>query len=63
MMIMPLLTITEPYCEKTCLRGFPPGPTQTSMYSHRRWQEALNFGFKKWRDFTIYVAKTKVPYS
>ena len=23
--------------EKTCLRGFRPGPTQTGLYSHRRW--------------------------
>ena len=30
----------EPFCEKTGLRGFRPGPTQTGLYSHRRWQEA-----------------------
>ena len=30
----------EPRCEKgekTGLRGFRPGPTQTGLYSHRRW--------------------------
>ena len=26
--------------------GFRTGPTQTDLYSHRRWLEALNFGFK-----------------
>ena len=50
----------EPRCEKTGLRGFRPGPTQTGLYSHRRWLEALNFGFTKERDCTIRVAKTKV---
>ena len=27
----------EPRCEKTGLRGFPPGPTQTGLYNHRKW--------------------------
>ena len=30
----------EPRCEKTGLRGFRPGPTQTRLYSHTRWLEA-----------------------
>ena len=31
----------EPRCEKSALRGFRPGPTQTALYSHRRrWLEA-----------------------
>ena len=30
----------EPGCEKTGLREFRPGPTQTGLYSHRRWLEA-----------------------
>ena len=30
----------EPRCEKTGLRGFRSGPTQTGLYSHRRWIEA-----------------------
>ena len=30
----------EPPSEKTGLRGFRPGPTQTMLYSHRRWLEA-----------------------
>ena len=50
----------EPRCEKTGLWCFRPGPTQTRLYSHRRWLEALNFGLRKKRDFSIYVAKTKV---
>ena len=44
---------------KTCLRSFRPGRTQTGRHSHRRWLEAGNFGFRKKRDCTIYVAKTK----
>ena len=30
----------EPRYEKTGLRGLRPGPTQTGLYSHRRWLEA-----------------------
>ena len=30
------------------------------MYSHRRWIEAGNFGFRKKRNCTIRVAKSKV---
>ena len=37
----------EPRCEKTGLRGFRPGPTQTRLYSYRRLLEALNFIFRK----------------
>ena len=51
--------IFEPSCEKTGLRGFRPGPTQTGLYSYRRCLEARNFGFSKKRDCTIRVAKTK----
>ena len=32
--------LNEPRCEKTGLRGFRPGPTQTGLYSHIRWLEA-----------------------
>ena len=49
----------EPRCEKTGLRGFRPGPTQTGLYNYRRWLEAWNFVYRKKRDCTIYVAKTK----
>ena len=35
--------INEPRHEKTCIRGFQPGPT----YSKMRWLEAWNFGFRK----------------
>ena len=34
------LALTEPRCEKTGLRGFQPGRTQTGLYSHRIWLEA-----------------------
>ena len=37
----------EPCLEKTCFWGFQRGLTQTRLYSHRRWLEAWNFGFKK----------------
>ena len=37
---VPLLLTYEPRCEKTGLRGVRPGPTQTGLYSHRRWLEA-----------------------
>ena len=30
----------EPRSEKTGLRGFRPGPTQTGLHSHTRWLEA-----------------------
>ena len=49
----------EPRCEKTSLQGFRPGPTQIGLYCHRRWLEAWNFGFRKLRDCSIYVAKAK----
>ena len=29
-----------PRCEKTGLKGFRPGPTQTRPYDHPRWLEA-----------------------
>ena len=45
--------------EKTNNLGFQPGPTQTGLYKHRRWLETGNFGFRKMRNCTIRVAKTK----
>ena len=39
--------INEPLCEKTGLRGFPPGPTQTGLYIHRKWLEVCNSGYRK----------------
>ena len=51
--------IYEPRCEKTGLRDFRPDQTQTRLYNHTRWLEAGNFVFSKYRDCTIYVAKTK----
>ena len=39
--------------------GFWPGLTQTRLYSYWRWLEAWNFVFRKERDCTIRVAKTK----
>ena len=48
-----------PRYKKTGLRGFRQDPTQTGLYSHRRRLEAGNFGFRKKRDCTIRVGKTK----
>ena len=53
------LSTYKPRHDKPGFLGFRPGPTQTRLYSHRRWLEARTFGFRKWRDCTIYVAKTK----
>ena len=50
----------EPRWEKNGLRGLRPGPTQTGLYSRKRWLEASNFVFRKRRYCTIRVAKTKV---
>ena len=49
----------EPRSEKSGLWRFRPGPTQTSLYSHRKRLEAGNFGFRKKRNCTIRVVKTK----
>ena len=53
------LGLYEPRRQKTGLRGFRPGPTQTGLYSHWRWLETWNFAFRKQRDCAIQVAKTK----
>ena len=55
------LLLYEPCHEKTCLWGLQPGPKQIWLYSHRRWLEARNFGFRKIKNCTtgIYAAKTK----
>ena len=39
--------------------GFWPGLTQTRLCSYWRWLEAWNFGFRKYRDCSIRVAKSK----
>ena len=56
---LPALGLYELRCEKTCPRGFRPGPTQTRLLNHTRWLETGNFVFRKYRDCTIYVAKIK----
>ena len=38
--LMGYKTLNEARSEKTGLRGFRPGPTQTGLYSHKRWLEA-----------------------
>ena len=45
-LVIPTEMMNEPRCEKTGLRGFRPGLTQTWLYSHRKWLEARNFGFR-----------------
>ena len=44
---------------KPGLWGFRPGLTQTGLYSHSICLESCNFIFRKKRDCTICVAKTK----
>ena len=51
--------IIEPVRDKTNNLGFRPGPTQTGLYSNRRWLKPGNFGFRKKRNCIIRVAKTK----
>ena len=51
--------IYEPVREKTNNLRFRPGSTKTGLYSHRGWLEAGNFGYRKQRNCTIRVAKTK----
>ena len=41
------------------LQGFRAGLTQTDLYSHRSRLEAGNIRFKKKRNCTIHVVKTK----
>ena len=49
----------EPSHEKTNNAGLRPGPTQTSLYSHRSRRKASDFRFKKKKDCSACVAKTK----
>ena len=51
--------LNEPSHEKTNTLGFWSGPAQTELYKHRRWLEAGNFGFRKYSNCIIRVAKTK----
>ena len=53
------ISINEPRRQKTGLRGFRPGPTQTGLYNHKIELEAWDFVFRKKRDCTIRLAKTK----
>ena len=47
------------FCANSGDEVFRPGPTQSGLYSHRRWLEAGNFGLRKKRDCTNCVGKTK----
>ena len=52
--------LIEPRQDKTCMRCFRPGTThKPGCTAKKRWLEACNFGFRKNRDCTINVAKTK----
>ena len=39
--------------EKTCLRGFATGKTQTGLFSYGDLLESGDFGFTKYRYYTI----------
>ena len=41
--VSPHILLFEPRCEKTGLRGFRPGATQTRLYKHTRWIGARFF--------------------
>ena len=56
-----IVKIDETSHQKTKNLDFQPGLTQTSLYSHRSGLAAWNLEFKKNRDCTVYVAKTKTP--
>ena len=55
--------LIEPRRQKTSLRDFRPGPTQTGLCNDRRWLEAYNLRFRKKSDYSIQVAKTKTQIS
>ena len=50
----------EPVREKTNNLGSDQISPKNGLYNHRRGLEAGNFGFNKWKNCTIRVAKTKV---
>ena len=54
-----LSNLYEPVREKTNNLCFRPGSTNIRLCSHRRLLETANFGFRKKRNCTIRVAKTK----
>ena len=58
-----IYVLNEPSREKTDNLRFRTGQTQTGLYSHRRRLEASNFGYKRKRECTISVAKTKAQIS
>ena len=47
-----------PRHKKICLQGFQPGPTQTWLYSHRRWLQAWIFGLRS-RGIVLYMWENK----
>ena len=51
--------VCEPWHEKNNNLGSRPDATQTGLHSHRSRLEARKFGFKKKRNCTICLAKTK----
>ena len=51
--------IYELHHEKNQQCGFRTSLTKSKLYKHRRWLEALNFGFRMKRNCTISVTKIK----
>ena len=54
-----VLPYYEPRHEKTCLRDFQSGKTQTSLLSYRDLLESWNFGLSKYRYYTIKEANNE----
>ena len=44
---------------KNGIRGFRPAPTQTGLFSRRRWLEARTFGFRKLEE--VLCSEKEVP--
>ena len=51
--------VSEPRHEKTCIRDFRPGKTQTCLFSYRDQLESCYFGFRKYRYYTTVEATNK----
>ena len=51
-----LILINEPCREKTCHWGFRPRKTESGLLRYIDKPESWNFGFSKYRYYTIYIA-------
>ena len=54
------ITIYEVCRDKTCLRSFGPGPTQTRLHRHRRMANGLKFRIKEEEALYYLAIENKV---